>query len=129
MWDPDVWWKELKEALRVKTVNAKQLAALRIAAKNPTGRVEMCDRTTLKALRDRGLAMEIDGDGRTVFRIKGKDVVFATVDEDRVFLEKPRPDRWFFLTDAGRARAKLKADVWGESTYEGPRDESLMQDL
>jgi hypothetical protein len=56
------------------------------------------DRCTGKALRDRGFA--------------------ASVDESK----------WFFITSAGRARAKFKADV--KVVKDGvPFDPSLMEDL
>jgi hypothetical protein len=35
----------------------------------------------------------------------------------------------FFITTEGRDRAMFAADEWGKTTFEGPRDESLMRDL
>lgn len=35
----------------------------------------------------------------------------------------------FAITAAGRERARRAADVVGKTTFDGPRDESLMRDL
>jgi hypothetical protein len=110
-------------------LNAPQLACLRRAARNPTGRIKTGDLGVSKALVKRGYAIEVDCQGRAVFSLERGKVVFEQVDDDRCHLGDPFGPFDFFITVAGRERAKFKADSWGNMGYSGPRDQSLMEDM
>jgi hypothetical protein len=112
-----------------KPLNTTQLAVLRSALGNPTGRIEAIgDRTTLKALRDRGFAVEIDWTGRAIVETDKGDYVFTDVAEDHVSLGRPHAPFSFFITFVGRERARFAADKL--QLRDGvPVDPSLMQDL
>ena len=80
-------------------INTQQLAVLRDGLTHDEFR---CDGSTANALTARGLIQNCG-----------------------FFYGK----RHYKLTPAGRERAKFKADSLAKTTFEGPRDASLMEDL
>lgn len=112
-----------------KPLNSTQLAALREALDNATGRITRGDNGARKALVARGFAVALDLDGRLIHEIDRRDVVFATIEADHVAMEHPAPPTYYFITPLGRERAKFAADVAARPTCGlGPVPE-LMQDL
>ncbi len=108
---------------------AEQLAALRRAADHDAGRMH-ADRSTCRAVRDRGLAVELDANGRHVFDhpVYGERV-YESIESGETRLGEAYAPTRFYITHAGRRRAERAADLVGATADGRPVDTSLMEDL